>query len=189
MTATLKRLCIYCGSSPGLSGRYVDAARHMGTFLASRGIGLVTGGGRVGLMGAVADAALEAGGEVIGVIPGFLEARELGHTGLTQLHIVETMHARKAKMAELSDAFVALPGGLGTMEELFEVWTWTQLGAQHKPLGLLDVGGFYRPLVDFVDHLVREHFVRPEHRAIVQVDATPEGLLQKLQRWSPSRTP
>lgn len=186
---TPKRLCVYCGSSHGTSPSYTVAARALGALLATRGIGLVYGGGRVGLMGEVAEGALAHGGEVIGVIPGFLEARELEHRGLTELHVVDTMHTRKAKMAELADAFVALPGGVGTMEELFEVWTWTQLGGQDKPVGLLDVDGFYGPLVTFLDHLVTTGFVRPEHRGILQVATTPEEILAKLSAWESMPTP
>jgi uncharacterized protein (TIGR00730 family) len=181
----MKRVCVYCGSSAGLSPAYADAARGLGELLAARGLGLVYGGGRVGLMGVVADAALAGGGEVVGVIPGFLKEREVDHRGLTELFVVDTMHTRKAKMAELADAFVALPGGIGTMEELFEVWTWTQLGGQDKPVGLLDVDGFYGPLVAFLDHLVETGFVRPEHRAILQVATRPDELLAKLAAWRP----
>jgi uncharacterized protein (TIGR00730 family) len=184
-----KRICVYCGSSPGASPTYAAAARAFGELLAARGIGLVYGGGRVGIMGEVADAVLANGGEVIGVIPGFLTGREIDHRGLTELHVVDTMHTRKAKMAALADAFVALPGGVGTMEELFEVWTWTQLGGQDKPVGLLDVDGFYGPLVTFLDHLVTTGFVRPEHRSILQVSAAPAELLSKLEGWTPLPTP
>lgn len=187
--STMKRVCVYCGSSHGASPRYAEVARALGTTLAARGIGLVYGGGRVGLMGEVADAALAAGGEVIGVIPDILRGREVDHRGLTELHVVDTMHTRKAKMAELSDGFVALPGGVGTMEELFETWTWTQLGGQDKPLGLLDVDGFYAPLVRFLDHLVDEGFVRPEHRGILQVATSPEEMLARLESWKPLPTP
>ena len=186
---SMKRVCVYCGSSHGASPRYAEAARAFGGLLAKRGIGLVYGGGRVGLMGEVADAALAAGGEVIGVIPGILREREVDHRGLTELLVVDTMHTRKAKMAELSDGFVALPGGVGTMEELFEAWTWTQLGGQDKPVGLLDVDGFYGPLVRFLDHLVEERFVRPEHRTILQVATSPEDMLARLESWRPLPTP
>lgn len=185
----MKRICVYCGSSAGNAKAYADAAHAMGELLAARGIGLVYGGGSVGLMGIVADAALEKGGEVIGVIPEILMGREVDHRGLSELHVVDTMHTRKAKMAELADGFVALPGGVGTMEEMFEVWTWTQLGGQDKPVGLLDVAGFYRPLVTFLDHLVTEGFVRPEHRAILQVDADPAALVAKLDAWKPTARP
>lgn len=176
---------MYCGSSPGASPAYRAAALRVGELLAARGIGLVYGGGRVGLMGAVADAVLAHGGEAIGVIPHFLNQREIEHRGLTELHVVETMHERKAKMAALSDAFVALPGGIGTLEELFEVWTWTQLGSQEKPVGLLDVEGYYRPLIAFLDHMVAEQFVKPGHRAMLQIADEPAALLELLAAWRP----
>ncbi|WP_437313250.1 TIGR00730 family Rossman fold protein [Sorangium sp. So ce385] len=182
----LSRICVYCGSSPGASPAYRAAAVQVGELLAARGIGLVYGGGHVGLMGAVADAVLAAGGEAIGVIPHFLNQREIEHRGLTELHVVETMHERKAKMAALSDAFIALPGGIGTLEELFEVWTWTQLGSQEKPVGLLDVAGYYRPLIAFLDHVVAEKFLRPGHRAMLQVESDAEALLGLLAAWRPS---
>ncbi|WP_437751962.1 TIGR00730 family Rossman fold protein [Sorangium sp. So ce1389] len=183
---TLSRICVYCGSSPGASPAYREAAVGLGELLAARGIGLVYGGGRVGLMGAVADAVLARGGEVTGVIPHFLNQREIEHRGLTELHVVETMHERKAKMAALSDAFIALPGGIGTLEELFEIWTWTQLGSQEKPVGLLDVQGYYRPLIVFLDHVVSEQFMKPGHRAMLQVADDPVTLLELLAAWRPS---
>jgi uncharacterized protein (TIGR00730 family) len=181
----LRKIAVYCGSSPGHSPRYREAAATFGALLARRGIGIVYGGGCVGLMGAVADAAMAAGGEVTGVIPRFLKDREVGHDGVTVLHVVETMHERKAKMAALADAFVALPGGIGTLEELFEVWTWTQLGSQSKPVGLLDVDGFFAPLVAFVDHLVAQGFVRPEDRRILEVASTGDALLERFAAWQP----
>lgn len=162
---TLRSVCVFCGASPGASPVYQEAAVALGRHLAERGLTLVYGGGAVGLMGTVADAALAAGGEVIGIIPQSLQEAEIGHKGLTRLEVVDGMHARKARMAELADAFIALPGGLGTLEELFEVWTWGQLGYHAKPLGLLEVNGFYDPLLTFLDHLVDERFVRAEHRA------------------------
>ncbi|WP_437995540.1 TIGR00730 family Rossman fold protein [Sorangium sp. So ce185] len=182
----LSRICVYCGSSAGASPAYRAAAVQVGELLAARGIGLVYGGGHVGLMGAVADAVLAAGGEAIGVIPHFLNQREIEHRGLTELHVVETMHERKAKMAALSDAFIALPGGIGTLEELFEVWTWTQLGSQEKPVGLLDVAGYYRPLIAFLDHVVAERFLKPGHRAMLQVESDAEALLGLLAAWRPT---
>jgi uncharacterized protein (TIGR00730 family) len=181
----VRRLCVYCGSSAGTSPAYQAAATGFGRLLAARGIGLVYGGGCVGLMGAVADGALGGGGEVIGVIPRFLQDREVDHRGLTELHVVATMHERKAMMAGLADAFVALPGGVGTLEEMFEMWTWTQLGSHAKPVGLLDVAGFYRPLVAFVDHLVAEGFVWTEHRRILHVSSSGEELLQQMADWKP----
>ena len=152
----------------------------MGALLAKRGIGLVYGGGNVGLMGIVADAVLAAGGEVIGVIPQSLADREIAHTGVTDLRVVDSMHTRKATMAELSDAFIAMPGGVGTFEEFFEVVTWTQLGLHRKPCGLLNVGGFYTPLAAFIDQAVTEGFIKPVHRAAIVVDDDPERLLDTL---------
>ncbi|AUX44709.1 LOG family protein [Sorangium cellulosum] len=181
----ISRICVYCGSNPGASPAYREAAVRLGELLAERGIGLVYGGGRVGLMGAVADAALARGGEVIGVIPHFLKQRELDHQGLMELVLVDTMHERKARMAALADAFIAMPGGIGTLEELFEVWTWTQLGSQEKPVGLLDVQGFYRPLITFLDHVVTEQFLRPGHRAILQVSDDAAALVDRLAAWRP----
>src|SRR6476469_6786826 len=171
------RICVFCGASPGNEARYVDAARAVGEGLAERGIGVVYGGGRVGLMGALADAALAAGGEVIGVLPKALMEREIGHQGLTELRIVGSMHERKALMADLADGFVALPGGIGTLEELFEVWTWAQLGLHAKPCGLLDTDGFFAPLVGFLDHLVSTGFVQPAHRTMLLTAGSPETLL------------
>ena len=178
--ACMRRVCVFCGSSVGVRSAYAEAARTMGTLLATRGIGLVYGGGNVGLMGVVADAALAAGGEVIGVIPGALAAREIAHTGLTHLHIVSSMHERKAMMATLSDAFVAMPGGVGTFEEFFEAVTWTQLGLHRKACGLLNVDGFYTPLAGFIDRAMDEGFIKAEHRGIVVVDDDPGHLLDKL---------
>lgn len=182
----LKSICVFCGASTGANPLYREAAAAMGRNLAERGMTLVYGGGAVGLMGVVADAALAAGGQVIGIIPQSLKDAEIGHAGLTRLEVVDGMHARKARMAELADAFVALPGGLGTLEELFEVWTWGQLGYHAKPLGLLDVGGFYAGLGQFLDHLVEEGFVRAQYREMLQREATPEALLERLEAWQPS---
>ncbi|MCF7203802.1 TIGR00730 family Rossman fold protein [Pseudomonas oligotrophica] len=182
----LKSICVFCGASTGANPLYREAAAAMGRSLAERGMTLVYGGGAVGLMGVVADAALAAGGQVIGIIPQSLKDAEIGHPGLTRLEVVDGMHARKARMAELADAFVALPGGLGTLEELFEVWTWGQLGYHAKPLGLLDVGGFYAGLGQFLDHLVEEGFVRAQYREMLQREATPEALLERLEAWQPS---
>lgn len=176
----MRRLCVFCGSSAGVRPAYAAAAKAMGALLASRGIGLVYGGGNVGLMGIVADAALAAGGEVIGVIPQALADLEVAHAGLTKLHVVDSMHTRKALMADLSDAFVAMPGGVGTFEEFFEVVTWSQLGLHHKVCGLLNVEGFYSPLVEFIDHAVSEGFIKPLHRGIIVVDSDPARLLDCL---------
>ncbi len=173
----LRRVCVFCGSNPGVRPAYGEAAAAVAGALADRGIGLVYGGGAVGLMGRVADAMLARGGEVIGVIPQRLVDREIGHRGVTELRVVETMHERKALMAELSDGFVALPGGIGTLEELFEVWTWSYLGLHDKPIGLLAAGGFWDPLVGFLDGLVGHGFLRPEARAKVRVVGAAAELL------------
>ena len=176
----MHRLCVFCGSSSGNDPAYSELAQQLGRVLAQRRIGLVYGGGRVGLMGVLADAALAAGGEVIGVIPQALLDREHGHRGLTQLRVVDSMHARKALMAELADGFVALPGGIGTLEEIFEVWTWAQLGMHQKPCALINVGGFFTPLIGFLDHLVATGFLRAESRAMMTVAASPEELLTRF---------
>lgn len=176
----MKRVCVYCGSSLGNQKIYREMAEAMGGLLARRGIGLVYGGGNVGLMGVVADAALAAGGEVIGVIPHSLANREIAHAGVTDLRVVDSMHTRKALMAELSDAFIAMPGGVGTFEEFFEAVTWTQLGVHRKPCGLLNVAGFYAPLAAFIDQAVTEGFIKPIHRAMIVVDDDPERLLNSL---------
>ena len=176
----MKRLCVFCGSSNGVNPAFAEAATGLGTLLATRGIGLVYGGGNVGLMGVIADAALAAGGEVIGVIPRSLADREIAHPGCTELRIVDSMHPRKAMMADLSDAFVAMPGGVGTFEELFEAITWTQLGLHRKACGLLNVAGFYTPLATFIDQAVSDGFIKPVHRAAIVVDDNPVRLLDKL---------
>lgn len=171
---------MYCGSSPGVDPRYRDAAFGFGRFLALRGVGVVYGGGRVGLMGAVADGALAAGGEVIGIIPEKLRDLEVEHRGLTRLEVVSGMHPRKLRMAELSDGFVALPGGFGTMDEVFEVATWTQLEYHRKPVGLLDVLGYYATLLTFLDHAVHEGFLRGIHRNLIVASADPADLLAQM---------
>jgi hypothetical protein len=176
----MKRICVYCGSSIGNQPLYREAALAMGAVLAARKIGLVYGGGNVGLMGVVADAVLAGGGEVIGVIPQSLADREIAHSGVTDLRVVDSMHTRKAMMAELSDAFIAMPGGVGTFEEFFEAVTWTQLGVHRKPCGLLNVGGFYTPLALFIDQAVTEGFIKPVHRASIVVDDDPERLVNAL---------
>ena len=185
----LRRVCVYSGSTPGGDPVYVEAAARLGTLLAERGIGIVYGGGRAGLMGAVADAALAAGGEVVGVLPRLLEEREIGHHGLTELRLVDTMHERKAEMAALADAFVALPGGLGTLEELVEAATWTQLRIHAKPVGLLDVARYWQELEALLDHAVREGFLRPQNRGLVVRSGDPEALLELLERWRPPTQP
>lgn len=176
----MEALCVFCGSSSGDTPEYLEVARELGAALASRRTKIVYGGGRVGLMGALADAALQAGGEVIGVIPQMLLDKEVGHVGLTQLHVVQTMSERKWLMGELSDAFVALPGGIGTMDELFEAWTWTQLDLHRKPCGLLNFNGYYDSLVAFLDRAVAEGFLRPRHRAALLVEREFGPLLERL---------
>jgi uncharacterized protein (TIGR00730 family) len=182
---TLKRVCVFCGSSFGARPQYREAAEQLGTLLARRNIGLVYGGGCVGLMGALADAALAAGGEVIGVIPESLLRREVGHRGVSRLHVVETMHERKALMADLADAFIALPGGYGTLEEFFEIVTWSQLGIQRKPCGLLNVERYWSGLLGVLEHAVDEGFVRPENSELILLATTPEGMLERLMEWEP----
>lgn len=176
------RICVFCGSSPGHDPRYAALADDVGALLARRGLGLVYGGGKVGLMGRLADAALAAGGEVIGVIPERLVEREVAHQGLSTLHVVGSMHERKAQMARLSAAFLALPGGLGTLEELFEVWSWAQLGYHGKPCGLLDVNGYFAPLAAFLDRAVEEGFLQPRHRAVLHMDDDPRAMIDHLER-------
>ncbi|KIG14901.1 Lysine decarboxylase family protein [Enhygromyxa salina] len=185
----MQRICVFCGSAAGVSPAYAQAAKQFGQALAGRGLGLVFGGGNVGLMGAVANAALEAGAEVIGVLPKALQAREPGHQGLTQLHVVAGMHERKAMMAELCDGFVALPGGLGTLEELFEVWTWAMLGFHRKPVCLLDVGGYWAPLLAMVERMVDDGFVIAAHRRMLIVDDRIESLLDKISEYQPPQVP
>ena len=182
---TLRRVCVFCGSAAGARPAYRRAATRLGVELARRELGLVYGGGSIGLMGVVADAALAAGGEVVGVIPRSLARKEIAHAGLTRLQVVPSMHARKAMMADLADAFVAMPGGMGTLEELTEVLTWAQLGLHAKPCALLDVAGYWRPLVRLLDHAVEERFLRPEHRRLLLVERSPERLLDRLGRWRP----
>jgi uncharacterized protein (TIGR00730 family) len=176
----MRRIVVFCGSSPGRRAAYVAAAQDLGRLLASRGIGVVYGGATIGLMGALADAALAAGGEVIGVIPRRLFPAEIPHSGLSEQRVVETMHERKALMAELSDAVIALPGGTGTLDELFEMFTWSQLGLHRQPIGLLDVEGYWQPLLAFIDHMVQERFISAEHRDTLLVESDPETLLERL---------
>src|SRR5215470_20105530 len=179
------KICVFCGSSVGARPAYASAAKELGELMAKRGIGLVFGGGCIGLMGTIADAVLNNGGEAIGVIPDGLMQREIGHRGVTQLHVVETMHQRKALMADLSDAFIALPGGYGTLEELLEAITWSQLGIQQKPCGLLNVEKYWDGLLAALDHAVDEQFVRPENAQLVLVAQNPQSLLERLQEWRP----
>ena len=181
-------VCVFCGSRAGQHPQFVTAARDTGTRIARLGWQLVYGGGRAGLMGELADAALAAGARVIGVIPQSLMQRELGHPGLSELHVVQTMHERKRLMAERSDAFLALPGGIGTMEELFEVWTWRQLGYHDKPLGLLNTDGYYDKLIAFVSDAVSAGFLHAEHSALLQVAQNTQELLQRLGRLAVDAT-
>ena len=176
----MKRICVFCGASRGGPEHYADAARSLGGLLASRELGLVYGGGNIGLMGVVADAALAAGGEVVGVIPRHLMDREVGHDGLTEIHVVESMNDRKLLMAELSDGFISMPGGLGTMDELFEMLTWSQLKLHHKPCGLFNHAGYYDPLLAFLEHGEREGFIQAKHRAMLLVESSAEALLARM---------
>ena len=176
----MNAICVFCGSSPGNDPAYAEAASQLGRTLAERNTTLVYGGGHVGLMGVVADAALGAGGEVIGVMPKSLVEREIGHTGLTKLHVVHSMHERKAMMSRLSAGFIALPGGNGTLEEFFEVLTWAQLGEHYKPCGLLNVAGYYDPLLTVFDQMVERAFLKEEHRKLVLVEEDPASLLQRF---------
>jgi uncharacterized protein (TIGR00730 family) len=181
----MKRICVFCGSSPGRREVYAETARATARALVDRGLGLVYGGGSVGLMGILADAVLDAGGEAIGVLPRGLARKEYAHTRLTALHLVGSMHERKAMMASLSDGFVGLPGGLGTLEEVFEVLTWAQLGIHRKPVGLVDVDGYWTGLQALLRHAVVEGFIRPEYAALLPVEPTPAALLDRFQKWRP----
>ena len=179
------RLCVFCGSSSGHQPEYVQAAIELGKHLAEADIGLVYGGASVGLMGALADSAHAHAGEVTGIIPRSLAEKEIAHTRLTDLRIVDSMHQRKALMAELSDGFIALPGGIGTLEELFEIWTWAQLGHHAKPCALLNVNGYYNRLITFLDHIAREGFVKPVHRNMLIIENDISTLLSALQHYTP----
>jgi len=181
----VRRVCVFCGANPGARPAYSEATGELARLLVGDGIGVVYGGGGVGLMGTLADAVLAQGGEAIGVIPQALVDKETGHRGLDDLRVVGSMHERKALMAELSDAFVALPGGLGTLEELFEVYTWSQLGLHRKPCGLLDVDGYYAGIAEFLGHAVEERFLREEHRAMLVVERSPRALIERLRDWEP----
>jgi uncharacterized protein (TIGR00730 family) len=179
----MKNICVYCGSSPGRIEAYAEGARALAKALVARNLGLVYGGASVGIMGLVADSVLQLGGRVVGVIPEALKRKEIDHRGLTELHVTHSMHERKTLMAELSDGFIALPGGIGTLEEIFEVWTWAQLGFHAKPCGLLNVAGYYDQLTTFLDHTVAEQFVKPAHRATLMVEASPEILLDRFASY------
>ncbi len=189
MSRRVRSLCVFCGSSSGGRPEYAAAARGLGRLLGQRGIRLVYGGGNVGLMGVLADEVLAGGGQVIGVIPQHLMAKELGHAQVTELRVVDSMHERKALMAELSDAFVALPGGLGTLEELLEILTWAQLGLHAKPCGLLDVCDYYRPLREMLAHAAAEGFLRPEHEQLLVTATEPAELLDRLCNHQPPVLP
>jgi uncharacterized protein (TIGR00730 family) len=182
---TLRSVTVYCGSNPGADPAFAEATRRLATQLARDGIRIVYGGGHVGLMGILADTAMAAGGEVVGIIPQALMDREIGNPRLKDLRVVGSMHERKALMAELADAFIALPGGIGTLEELIEVYTWSQLGMHHSPLGVLNVNGYYDALGEFLDRAVKEKFLRPEHREFLIFDEDPESLLARLAQAEP----
>jgi len=182
----MRRICVFCGSNAGARSEYAEAVRALAAVLVERKLGIVYGGGNVGLMGVLADAALGRGGEVIGVIPQTLVDKEVAHRGVTQLLIAETMHERKALMNDLSDAFIALPGGFGTLDEFFEVLTWSQLGFHGKPCALLNVAGYYDRMLAMLDHAVKERFLRPAHRELVIADSDPSRLMQRLSAFSPA---
>jgi uncharacterized protein (TIGR00730 family) len=181
----MQRICVYAGSNPGRDPAYAETAAELARELTRRGIGVVYGGGKVGLMGILADAAMEAGGEVIGVMPQDLIDREIGHQGITDLRVVGSMHERKALMADLSEGFIALPGGAGTLEELIEIYTWSQLGLHRHPMGVLNVGGYYDALAGLLDHAVAEGFLRERHRSAMQFADTPQQLLDAFEGWKP----
>lgn len=181
--AALNSICIYCGSSPGRSESYTGAAIAMAEALVSRNIRLVYGGAGIGIMGILADNVLRLGGEAIGVIPKALAHKEVAHANLTELHITQSMHDRKMLMAELADGFIAMPGGIGTLEELFEIWTWAQLGIHRKPCGLLNVGAYYDSLIRFLDQVLAEQFVKPHHHAMLLVESTPDALLERFYKY------
>ena len=184
----MKSIAVYCGASNGAKPIYADAARQLARALVDHNIALVYGGGKVGLMGVIADEVLRLGGEATGVIPKALVEREVGHAGLTRLFVVKDMHERKAMMSDLADGFIAMPGGMGTLEELFEMVTWAQLGIHAKPIGLLNVAGFYDGLARFVDHMVEQGFVRPAHAELLTLDASPDALVQRLMQRAVSGT-
>jgi uncharacterized protein (TIGR00730 family) len=185
----VKRVSVFCGSSTGASQIYMEEAELLGTQLARNDLTLVYGGARVGIMGAVANATLKAGGEVIGVIPKMLMGRENAHTGLTELIVVNSMHERKAKMEQLSDGFITLPGGPGTMEEFFEVYTWAQLGEHQKPIGMLNSNNYYNKLLTFFDHMIEEQFLKPEYQSMIIVEKDPQQLLEKFRNYEPPQLP
>lgn len=181
----LKTICVYCGSSQGKKETYATAAKSLAESLVARNITLVYGAASIGIMGTVADHVLKLGGQVIGVIPKALAHKEITHSNLTELYVTQSMHERKMKMAELSDGFIALPGGIGTMEELFEIWTWAQLGFHKNPCGLLNIDGYYDALIQFVDHMQQEQFVKPKHHDLLMIADDPEKLLEKFISYTP----
>jgi uncharacterized protein (TIGR00730 family) len=185
MVKFMKSVCVYCGSSPGRQEAYSDAARDLARSLVDRNIRLVYGGASVGIMGLVADTVLQLGGQAVGVIPEALVRREVAHKRLTELHVTQSMHERKMLMAELSDGFIALPGGIGTLEELFEAWTWAQLGLHKKPCGLLNIAGYFDALTTFLDHAVAEQFVKQPHHSMLLVERDPEALLDRFGSYQP----
>jgi len=181
----MKNICVYCGSSPGRLEAYAIGACTLARALVDRDLGLVYGGAGIGLMGLVADTVLQLGGRAVGVIPAALARKEVVHKGLSELHITQSMHERKTMMAELSDGFIAMPGGIGTFEEIFEIWTWAQLGIHAKPCGLLNVAGYYDALTTFLDHAATEQFLKPQHRSLLIVEHEPEALLDRFASYQP----
>jgi len=181
----MKSVCVYCGSNSGRQEAYSNAARELAKSLVNRNIRLVYGGGSIGLMGLLADTVVQFGGQAVGVIPEALVRKEVAHNNLTELHVTQSMHERKNLMAELSDGFIALPGGIGTLEELFEIWTWAQLGIHRKPCGLLNVEGYFNSMISFLDHAVLEQFVKQNHRSILIVEQNPEALLNRFADYKP----
>lgn len=184
----IKRLCVYCGSSMGRSESYAQSAKALADSLVSHNIALVYGGASIGIMGTLADQVLQSGGQVVGVIPKALAHKEVMHQGLTELHITQSMHDRKMLMADLSDGFIALPGGIGTLEELFEIWTWAQLGFHQKPCGLLNVDGYFNALIEFLNHVQTEQFVKPHHHDLLIVESEPNPLLDRYFKFQPTET-
>jgi len=185
----MKNICVYCGANPGRQEAYSGAARDLAKALVDRDLGLVYGGASVGIMGLIADAVLQLGGRVVGVMPEALVRKEIAHKRLTELHVTQSMHERKNLMAELSDGFIAMPGGIGTLEEIFEIWTWAQLGFHAKPCGLLNVVGYFDSLTTFLDHAVTEQFVKKPHRSMLIVDHEPEALLDRFARYEAPSVP
>ena len=185
----MNNICVYCGSSAGRLEAYADGARALARALVARDLGLVYGGASIGLMGLIADTVLQLGGRAVGVIPQALARKEVAHKGLTELHITQSMHERKTLMAELSDGFIAMPGGIGTFEEIFEIWTWAQLGIHAKPCGLLNVAGYFDALTLFLDHAAAEQFLKPQHRSVLMVEQEPGALLDRFASYEPARIP